>query len=57
MASDLPKYIDVPYLCEIEEITLGPNVDVIAERKLKEYLLERGLTMKVTRSFIKANFK
>ena len=57
VASDLPKYIDVPYLCEIEEITLGPNVDVIAERKLKEYLLERGLTMKVTRSFIKANFK
>ena len=40
VASDLPKYIDVPYLCEIEEITLGPNVDVIAERKLKEYLLD-----------------
>lgn len=25
VASDLPKYIDVPYLCEIEEITLGPT--------------------------------
>lgn len=47
-----PKYVDVTFMGEIEEILLGPNVSAETRADLKTFLNEKGLTIQVKDSSI-----
>lgn len=56
MPYNMPEYVDVPFVCEIEEILLAPQVDKDDVDRIRKYLDENNLNITVVPSNIRTRF-